>query len=908
MCVSLVLVVASLFSPIGAPPADWPTLQVERADEHLLIFQVRLGPHVLTDGLFGYAFGSFVWLPLGQVADLLELPIEVDPTTGRATGWRTDDRERFDLDIARRTVTTEEGAGHVDLEAVALFEDDIYVATSQLARWLPVDFSVDRGALELQLIPRRTLPVELRLAREARWRALETWRPDGASGPRFPATTRPFRLLDWPVLDGSFDVTTRRHADDTASTTGRQVLLAQGDLLGMTGELFLGGSRGDETGAALADARLMLSRRDPAGGLLGPLGATDLRLGDLVSSSDPLISRGRPGRGFEIVRAAGTSDRASMGPVFDRMTVHGDALPGWDVELYRNDILFDVTTVGADGRYELVDVPLLIGSNVLRLVFYGPYGETRERIERVFVGDGLLRPGETDYRAGVYQQDVGLFQRGRALIPSDAAAQGELQWALDVARGLTRRLSVDAGIHSLALADDRHDYARLGLRASFLGASFRLRVLHDTTGGRAASVAMQRSVGRFTLRAGHTQLDDFVSDAIETPGLRRRSRVRLDGQLRLRGDLVLPIALNLRHEGYADAESFELRGSTGFTMTWGGSSLTNRWHLDLVGSDIDAAALAIRGTVLLHGRLRAVSLRGRLSYTLQPDVAWTHVEVTGRWRRGRRLGGTFGLDHGLVQGVTHVRAGIDWQLPVLRVGLDLGWGSDGSLRAGAALSFSLGRDPRSGHARLRAEPAARQGAVSARAFLDHNVNGFFDAGDEALAEVGFAVNGGRHAVRTGTDGVAHLSLSPYRHADLSVDERSLEDPFWVPQVEGIGFIPRPGAVWTADFPVVVTGEVDGTVTLRQARGRRVASRIRLQLVDPKGRIVDQVTSQYDGFYLFEKVRPGRYAIRVDPEQAARLAIRTITTVEVGLASGDIRTVDIELARAVESTATGTDGR
>src|SRR6185436_7356249 len=115
------------------------------------------------------------------------------------------------------------------------------------------------------------------------------------------------------------------------------------------------------------------------------------------------------------------------------------------------------------------------------------------------------------------------------------------------------------------------------------------------------------------------------------------------------------------------------------------------------------------------------------------------------------------------------------------------------------------------------------------------------------------------------------------------------DPTWVSARPGAALVPRPGAAWTSDFPIVATGEIDGTVLLRQPEGRRAASNVRLQLLDATGSIAQEVKSQYDGFYLFDKVRPGRYTLRVAPDQLDRLRFAaTPENLAIDLRSGEVR--------------------
>lgn len=92
--------------------------------------------------------------------------------------------------------------------------------------------------------------------------------------------------------------------------------------------------------------------------------------------------------------------------------------------------------------------------------------------------------------------------------------------------------------------------------------------------------------------------------------------------------------------------------------------------------------------------------------------------------------------------------------------------------------------------------------------------------------------------------------------------------------------------WSADFPVALTGEIDGTVYLEEGDERRAAAGVELELVAADGEVAARCRSQFDGFYLFERISPGRYTLRQAGEQAARLGLG-LEPREVEIAGGEI---------------------
>ena len=94
---------------------------------------------------------------------------------------------------------------------------------------------------------------------------------------------------------------------------------------------------------------------------------------------------------------------------YDRTVIEGDALPGWEAELYRNDALLDYQVIPGQGQYRFINVPLLFGTNILRVELYGPQGQRREVVKRLYVGPGAAAPGQGYWRFSLSDANQTLF-------------------------------------------------------------------------------------------------------------------------------------------------------------------------------------------------------------------------------------------------------------------------------------------------------------------------------------------------------------------------------------------------------------------------------------------------------------------------------------------------------------------
>lgn len=904
----LALLAAGLVA--GWPAAASPLAPVERPEDELLVLELRLDGQVLSREMTGYLRdvqdGGGVLLPLGQLARALDFPIAVEPAAGTAGGWFVRENRRFSLDLERGEVVVAGAAGALDPGKVEVHADDLYVDSSLVGEWFPVRAKVDLSRLAVLLEAREKLPLQLRLERRLAWE-----RQERKAGPRKaggPLVETPYRALDWPTLDGTITAGTAGHG---AGPEGRKVdvfrheALLSGDLLAMSAELYVQGeSGGGERTGASAPGRLKLGRKDPGGSLLGPLRATEIEIGSLFTPQRPLLAPGRPVRGALL-----SNHPVDQVEELERATLHGDALPGWEAELYQNESLIDYQVVGDDGRWVFVDVPLLLGINRFRIVLHGPQGQRREEVRRLLVGDERVRAGESRYRLALGEPEE-----------ETAGTDGRRLFSLDLRRGLARGLSAGVSLDSLGVGRERHTYLGLGLRKETGGTLGRLDLVADSAGGAPGWAGRAALQGRWRSFGVFAQLDRYrgfasaqVPAGLDPPV--SRLLLRLDGSAG-RGR-SLPASWSVAVEGgERESGAAGLRLATRITGTARGLVLGHRGSLAVARQEGGAMETSeAGGAFLLSGRGRWGAVRGELGYELEPGARVRDASLSMDRGLGRGRSLRLGVQRRIAPAATtRTSAGIAWDFRQVLLGLGLhyehgagsglpGFGSGkGGLSADLSLAYSLRRDPLSGRWRVRSVRSATEGAAAARVFLDEDRDGRFGPGDAPLPGVRFTSDGGGALPgETDEQGILLLSGLPlYRPVEVGVALGSLEDPAWVPQREGFGLELRPGATPGVEIPVVVSGEVEGTVFLKTGERLVPVASVEMQLVDDRGVVRRETRSEHDGFYLFERVPPGRYAVRVAPGQVRRLGLRPVPerAVEIGPDGEVVRGIDLQVERVV----------
>ena len=837
-----------------------------RPDEQLLILEVRLKRYILTDGMFGYIEGGGLLLPLGEFARALEFKIAVDTSNGRADGWYMDQDRLFALDILSGTVVIDGRKQEYDRGLVELHREDIFVDTRLLSQWFPADVEFDLSNLLVRIKSRELLPLEQRADREQR-RSVAMARKKKEEA-EYEIIDTPYQWVDWPMVNFSSTAGYTKTAAGDGDITGSYNLLAAGDLMKMGTKLFVSGNQ--DRGVSLV--RLEMGRKDPEGQLLGPVGATEYSFGDIVTPAHDDIARSRLGRGAQI--SSFPLERASD---FDSIDLVGELPLGWEVELYRNEILLEFRGSRADGRYEFDEVPLLFGLNVLTLKFFGPQGQYREETRRVLVGQGQVEPGEFNYRLAVTQQDEYLVpvQDDTAVSTASSELQGELRAITEAEYGLNKHFSVAGGASSIALPDGRHNYGKLGMRFGWRNLYSRFDIIGDSMGGGAARAGAQLSMPlNLSLLLEHIELRDFISEEFPEdidPTL-RVSKLGLNGVIPVGSLLRVPFNITAEHETTeSGATETELRNriSTSISRV----SFSN-WLLWRRSKGAISDTTNAEGALLVGGHLYRTSLRGELQYAIEPDSELTRGILSVERHFGMKTTGRVSADRTFTgQEVTTLSAALSHRFDIAALGVNGTWGDDGSASAFLTLSFAFGREPRTGDWGMYSDAVADNGAVSARVFLDNDADGVYGPDDTPVEGAMFDTGRGLIRETTNKDGVLLLTgLPAWRDVDVVIPPQGLEDPYWSPKSDGFAIKTRPGRVSLVDFPVIVTGEIDGMVYARQGGAIMEVADVAMELVDEEGKTVAQTRSAFDGFFLFELVKPGRYTVQVSKEQLQRLGL------------------------------------
>jgi hypothetical protein len=854
------------------PSIQAPLLPANALD--IVLLEVRLDNHVLSEAIIGYQTGGEIFLPLGELSQLLTLAITTQPEQGTAHGYVINEKRGFNLDISSARLTLAGQTQVVDLAMFRTASDDIYIASILLTRWLPIDLHVNLSSLTLQITATEQLPLQERFERERL--GARSGASTGYENPGYPLHVMPYRALSVPFIDQTIEagiVAGDGHSQTTGSYTG----YLTADLLGLEAALFINSRQSSST-----NLRFTLGRNDPGSNLLGPLRARAVMFGSavLLPSVTNIATSGPSGQGYGLMLSNRPADQPSS---FDRHSLQGDLPPGWDVELYFNDALVGFQNSRADGRYNFDDQPMTYGSNEFRLVFRGPLGQQRVERQSFLLEQSGPPPGTVYYTLGQHQD------------PTDTPRSvAKFEWGLNkylTTTGAFAQLPALAGSDS----DGAQQYTNMGLRAFWRAFILDSNLFISPNNGLLSESGLKTQLAGVAISYSHIQLTDFTSELFlpRADPLRVRDTLRLDGTVPVSFLPRLPVTFEIQREQFQSGiDNLALSGRVAAYINR--TSLSNKLSWQAFGATTLAS-----GALQFSRRAGDIGISGQFLYSLKPQAALQSLLLSGDKRLGRGYRVNTDVVHTIGSHTTLLGVGMSKSLGSFGLSLNSSYSSRGDFTAGLQFFVGMNREPRQARWHLDALPKADSGATSVRVFLDNNANGVMDYGEELIQNVAITQNGGRVPARTDSDGIAWLDRLPsQRHVDIAVDAQSLEDPFWVPQKKGVRLVPRAGQVAEIDFPIVLTSEIDGTVYWVENQSKRGIGNVLIELLNEQQKVVSSIKSSSDGYYIIPEVPQGRYSLRVSPEQLQELGLMDPGTREVTvLPNGEfVSGVDFILSR------------
>ena len=792
------------------------------------------------------------------------------------------------IDLARYGLTINDQPIAVTPGAMCLYLDELFIRPELLAEAIGLTIDFKPSAMVLDVKTTRPWPRVLREARELRWRRLGVVE---AEGPQALPLEKPYGLYGATQANFFFD------ASDSSTATGNAnySMQAVSEVLFLTNRLTLSGDMNN----SISSAHMTSGRKDPRGGVFGLEPLYDVSFGDVSGLSIPLAGSSGQGLGIR-VQAAPLTEPDN----FDVTVVEGDGPPGWEAELYLDNQLYDFLIVGDDGRYRFENIPLDFGSNALRVVLYGPAGETREIDSSQIVGS-RLKPGQVNWWANLGRPGTKMYDPGSASNTDYGLTTGSFQ--ADI--GVTQNLKLGASFGRLPRLDPDlapedpdsdnaepdyvlRDYVGLKLQPTFQHFSLSGEGTVQDDGAKAYALRGSFPLLGTSIGAGYEYYDEdfFSSTAAESEqNLLSKASVRGSIPLNLLGIGLNNISLSWDRSRRMSGE-FDDTEELVYAHRIAPLSLSHRIarHLNY---DQDGRRTSrseyYRG--LFSYRKDLFELRGEVDYDLYPVQDFQNARLSAAYHFPDRTVAGGGVGYS-ASGATSYNLSLSRMFKAFTFSLGGGY-SEGNSSIGLSLSFGLGHVP--GYGFINAPSMDLDGGMALM-----NLRNDSEQADIALPldNIRMLVNKRRIEETTDRNGQVLLPhLDTLHPARLAVQRATLPDPFLVTDVPEVLIWPRAGQVIPVDVQLKNATFVSGVVYVLTPKQQKIPGRrLRVQLLNGDGLVSAETISMDDGFYQFETAYPGTWSVRLAPEQPNLKGPLTISAVPVTIDPGELEVNNIDL--------------
>lgn len=832
---------------------QWLSEDAGNAEPYDIVLTVKRKGKTITRSIIGIQKGVNTYIPMQDLANALRFKMDMDLANGVASGFWGSEENTYVVNATGSTysVKGETFALPANSTIVENFGEglgDIFITEELLNTIWNLKLRFDPAQMALLVETPQLLPIEREQMREERQKKFLAQSELEASLYEeldYAFVPNDYKAISKPAVNMSSQTRWDSKNSEISQTAN---VRGVNDLLFTSADYNIQTLADNNDGFDVTSARLRLERRADAGHEL-PFGMKLFEAGDISVQPPDLIDRNQTGAGISI-----SNKPFKRGRNFDIITVEGTGQPGWDVEIYNENQLMNFGVVDENGVYRFEGVELDFGKNTIRTVLYGPQGQVEERIEDYNIANNMLAQGDIRVEATVMDANQNLIEVEDT---GDRVTDGYFHTA-SIAGGFNERLTPFVTTTRANTEAGTKDYVSAGTNFTAMGGIGVVEGYKDLAGGSAFDARYSKNFAGLKLTGRTSFYNDFESDEANFGTAAKEFEGEIRAATSFNTDIgSLRLGANTSHTKFNSGKD-----RTTFVTTQSLGQAGRRFSNRTVTRLEDRQHERTTGRMSADARISDYwNFRSSLNYEVTPDSQIDATLAEIRYNDRDRFTASGDVRHDLKNDNTSlgVDASYDFKKFLAGIGLnwDIGEGFDAILRT----SMSLGPFGKNGSYIASSDSLTSKTALLGRVFKDKDNDGVFTEADEPMPNVRLRVNGAR-TDKTDEGGIID-SLHPTSQglATVMVDEKTIEDDLLVTREDGYYTVLRPVTKPFVDIPLVVSGALDGNVYFSDGKP---APTLRVQLIDAQGNILEQTTTDFNGYYNFEYVRPGQYTVQADP--------------------------------------------
>lgn len=832
---------------------------LERLEEgKKLLLRPKVGKVIYDFDIYALKKNNNLYYALADIIDVLDLSIDFNIAEKTGRGWFLREDWNIEIDLPNNKIISRGKNYTLNKEDIIEEDNVIFIAQKDIEQWFGFKFKPDIPQQFFAIESEYPLPAIAKNNRNNRL-IRKNQSNNVAVLPRVQSDKKWF---DMNTADVQLGTRMQRRESSTGDTTSQirhsANVTAQGQIL--KHDAYIASNYDDFEGLSSVTARL--SRREEDATLLGPLNARFYSLGDNNSTEIPLTGKSTQELGFRV-----TNNKLDTAQ-FQTTTIDGVAIPGWDIELYRNNILVESQQVSTSGQYEFAEVQLFNGDNDFEIFFYGPQGQVRSKQVSLPVTATLLETQNDIYDVSVSLSETQVYRKNKSQDEDAGTPHIAARYNKKIGDVLTY-----VGVRNRDVEGENKTLIASGFTSIYGDTLIDGNLGIDINNAAAeAELTARRSIeGWDFITTGRVESEDFALDGQSTP-----AQMKINTSTQKSFQPTPKTRLNLFSYGdYLITADNDMQSSSqiGGSYQMGNISISDSFNYDMIKPDNAPKDQSLKNILSVRANKGKFNIRGGLTYNILPEAEIDTYTAQLDYFPTSKFSSGISLRHKPNLNLSEARLNLNFTNEYFRTSPFLEIDSDNDLYAGVNLNFSVVDTPDSNLFEMTSKRLAGRGLVSSFVYYDKNGNMIFDEGDEILPDVEVESVNVRRRASTNERGYSLINDLPTNRAtDIVLDKTTLPDSFMISAREGVSVLPNAGEITELQFPVHMAGEIDGTISLTNADAGAVSvkrAKINLYPLDKKEGDVIETQAAMDGFYVTSQIPPGRYLMSVDNETAAK---------------------------------------
>lgn len=826
-----------------------------------LILEVHVDKYYLAD-LIAVKQPQSAYIGLQGLADAIRFPIEVEFDGRAAQGWFFEESNRFELTVGedQRLYVNVNGQLYEHSSQSYQILDDIYVSPELIAAWFGISLEFDFLQSIVKLSTSRPLPFLAQIIREKR-------RVSNRLLASKPYKKRDYELWTLPNSNLRFSYRNISNSDNASlSFQGANDVLYHSS----TYSINVANLTDDPQllGFLEFDKNLELSDTPNDSEI------TRYRFGDIVVANGGVAR----GVGFEFTNRTTQSYTNT-----DTIVVDGQIPEGWDVELYRNDVLINNQINVSGGRYVFENVHLFLGVNEIKTILYGPEGQVRETKE-LYTIDEHRR--DNSYIVSLQKLGTDLFSNLNSSTEQGYLFNGSL---------LTKKLFGQPINFDVQLFDEeskedlRQRYSASTSFRPTAGSLLTVRLSEEVSNSRSLSTSFNTSFGQQSVNFGLGYGQNLADDEDAVSG-----SFRFSGPIAQGGNWSVhhQTSFSIRPETENTAEQ-ERRVENNLTLRINRYHVSNRLFWQSNSNDEEI----LNGGLQLNLPWQGARLRSTLNYTVRPEAELDSVTIGLDNHLFNKFNLSTDASYNFLQSETAARAALTWLQGDVWISGSVNYNTATGYSFGVTAQVGLGVNPLDNTAFTSNRNLSHAGSQIVRVFEDKNFNGVYDGNDILVEGVVVKLPQFSRSESSNTRGMAIFESLPNGHSDVFVEPTSIPDPFLRPTIEGFSIKPRKGVTDVIEYPLVRTSELEGYVRgINEFGAEYQAGGVKIELRNSQGQILASTLSSLDGYYLLTDLMPGEYTLSIPLSSLQKKGLRFLEPQSVSLEAETVKEVNFNVER------------